>query len=197
MYALGKRGEVGKALEKEADIRLDFRSARLVGCDLSEMDFSYALLGGADLTVAGLVNCKLHRADLRQAIFTRARLGGANLSGAVLFRANLSGASCDGANLDNTSISGSNLSGATLANASLIGTFFHDTILVNTSLKEADLSRAYFSTDKDDNAASSLKVGLTQAQLDEAHWDPWTPPNLNGLRDSESLELLVVTGDLV
>ncbi len=49
MYALGKRSEVGKSLEKKAEIRLDLRSASLVGCDLSEMDFSNALLGGADL----------------------------------------------------------------------------------------------------------------------------------------------------
>lgn len=135
MYALGKRGEVGKALEEEEEIRLDLRSVRLVGCDLSEMDFSNALLGGADLTVADLVNCKLHRADLRQAIFSRARLGGANLSGAVLFRANLSRASCDGANFDNTSISGSNLSGATLTKASFKGTIFRDTVLEDASLQ--------------------------------------------------------------
>ena len=196
MYALGKRGEVGKALEEEAEVRLDLRSASLVGCDLSEMDFSNALLGGADLTVAYLVNCKLHRADLRQAIFTRARLGEANLSGANLYKTNLSRATCDDANFDSASISGSNLYGATLKNATLIGTWFHNAVLVNTSLKGADLSGAYFSTEENELAASSLKSGLTQDQLNEARWDENNPPKLNGLRDANTLDTLVTNGNL-
>ena len=197
MYALGKRSEVGKSLEREAEIRLDLRSASLVGCDLSEMDFSNALLGGADLTLADLFNCQLIRADLRQTILTKAKLGGTNFSGATLFSTNFSLATCEDAKFDNTSIYKSNLSGATLTKASFNGTIFSDTVLVNASLKEAAPSWAYFSTEENELAALSVKIGLTQSQLNEAQWNSWTPPNLNGLLDAKALEPLVVNGDLI
>ena len=128
---------------------------------------------------------------------TKAKLGGTNFSGATLFSTNVSLATCEDAKFDNTSISKSNLSGATLTKASFNGTIFHDTVLVNASLKEADLSWAYFSTEENELSAFSLRIGLTQAQLDEAQWDSWTPPYLNSLLDAKTLEPLVVSGDLI
>lgn len=62
--------------------------------------------------------------------------------------------------------------------------------------KEADLSWAYFSIDDNELAALSLKIALTPSQLDEARWESWTPPNLNGLRDAVTLEPLVANGNL-
>ena len=37
MYALGKRSEIGKSLERAAGLRLDLRSASLIGCDLARI----------------------------------------------------------------------------------------------------------------------------------------------------------------
>ena len=62
----------------------------------------------------------------------------------------------------------------------------------NASLHDADLSWAYFGTNESELAACSEKVGLTQAQLDEARWDSWRPPYLNGLLDAETLRPLVL-----
>ena len=197
IYALGNRSEVGKSLEEEAEIRLDLRSARLVGCDLSQMDFSNSLLGGADLTSANLVNCHLNRADLRRTIFTNGKLEGTNFSQAILYKTNLSRTTCVDANFANTVISQSNLSRGTFTKASFNGTMFIDTVLTNASLKDADLSWAYFSTDENELSSFSRKIGLTQAQLDEAQWNSWSPPNLNGLFDAETLEPLVVNADFI
>ena len=66
MYALGKRSEIGKSLERAAGLPLDLRSASLVGCDLEDMDFSNALLGGVDLSYVNFTNTILSGADLRR-----------------------------------------------------------------------------------------------------------------------------------
>ncbi len=194
MYALGNRSEVGKSLEREAEVRLDLRSARLIGCDLSEMDFSNALLGGADLSIANLFNCQLSGADLRSASLTKGNLEGTNFSGATLFNTNLSNTTCEDANFADTSIYKSNLSKGAFTKASFNGTRFRETVLANASLKDADLSWAYFATEKNELAALSLRVGLTQGQLDEACSDPLFPPNLNCLLDAETLQPLVWRG---
>ena len=175
---------------------VDLSGASLIGCDLPEMDLSDAILYGANLTSCNLSGSILSGAHLGRANLKKAILEHSTLSGAIIWRTDFSEISGEDANFANTSISQSNLSRANLTRASLNGTMFGDTVLENASLKEADLSWAYLSVEKKDLAAFSLKIGLTQAQLDEARWESWTPPKLNGLLDAKTLEPLILEDHL-
>ena len=174
MTAIGGRGELGCALEREAELTLDLHGAHL----------SFARLSGANL--AGV---DLSRADLRQARFfeTRplppnlsepipsgpdqpeARIGpgehiAPNLKGMEGRRANLSGSNLDGADLSGAFFLGTNLSGAILVNAKLsdceiIYANFRKAVLLG-----ADLSRASFLA-SDLSGAQLASANLVEAQF--------------------------------
>ena len=186
MYALGKRSEIGKSLERAAGLRLDLRSASLVGCDLEDMDFSNALLGGVDLSYVNFTNTILSGADLRRTIFAKARLDGTDFSGATFFKTSLSRVSGDLPNFSNSLIANSNFKDACWTRPNFREVRIAACDFTNASLKDADLSGANFSTDLSALAAQSQECGITQRQLDEARSEPNKPPILNGLLDSKN-----------
>ena len=194
MYALGKRSEVGKCLERAAGLRLDLRSASLRGCDLGDMDFSNALLGGVDLSYANFTKTIFSGADLRRTIFANAKLNGTDFSGTICYKTNLSRVSGDLPNFSNSIIANSNFKDACWTRPNFREVRIASCEFTNASLKDADLSGANFSTDLSALAAQSQECGITQPQLDEARSERNKPPILNGLLDSKTLQPLIWRG---
>ena len=194
MYALGKRSEQGKALERAVGLRLDLRSAVLIGCDLSEMDFSQSLLGGVKLSFANLSHSDISETDLRRTDFSESELECADFIGAICWNTNFSKVRGTFLNFSEATLSSSDFkyarwSGPNLSRATVMNSEF-----ANATFEDANLSGTYFRTSETDLAVQSQKYGITQAQLDEARSDPLNPPQLNGLLDSETLNPLVWRG---
>jgi hypothetical protein len=123
------------------------------------LDLSGATMEQADLSDAHLERANLSHAHLHGANLFGAHLEGANLLRAHLDGANLSGAHLEGADLLRTHLDGANLSGAHLEGADLFRAHLEDAKLLNARLEGANLSDA---------------VGLSEAQLAEAHGDAAT-----------------------
>ena len=132
-----------------------------------------------------LRDANVSRLQVQDANFSKAWFTNANLSHAVMPRANLAYARLRLANLSGTQLWNADLSEAKLWGANLSGT-----ILRNANLSGADLCGV-------DARSAAYKVpatGLTQAQLDTACADPYNPPKLEGVRDTETGGLLVWRG---
>lgn len=162
-------------LRRDADSKLDLSHANLAGADLSGADLSQAFLNDANLAGADLSGADMGR----QAFLVRA-----DLSGADLRDANLSEAVLILTDLARSDLSGANLGRAILFSADLSEAF----------LGAADLSDAFMSgkdpATPDPRVADIGAKGITQNQLDRACANPDAPPNLWGLRDPETGDLL-------
>ena len=127
---------------------------------------------------------------LEQKVGTFPDLGHANLRMGLLIKVNLINAQFWKADLSGTWLQGANLTNA----------HFYQANLENAALDEANLSSARFSgTDvaeiRPDADSRELNVrGLTQRQLDQARADPDNPPDIRGVVDAETGQLLVWTG---
>ena len=97
LTVIGKRSEIGRALEKKDGYKLDLQASDLKKMILEEAHLADADLAGADLTEARLVRADLTGADLVGAELVRADLTGADLADAELARADLTGADLTGA----------------------------------------------------------------------------------------------------
>ena len=143
MYAIGRRSEVGIALENDAEnFQLDLPSVKLQHSQLQNVNLLGAILDAADFSYASLNDANLSRARLSEANLSGARLLGANLSRARFSEANLSGARLLGADLSRASLNDANLSRASLYEANLSGARLLGADLSRASLNDANLSRA-------------------------------------------------------
>jgi len=195
-------------------------SARLEGARLDDADLNYAhlnraRLGGAHLNSALLNYAHLNRARLEGAHLNRARLEGARLNSARLNGAHLNGAHLNGAylndaHLDDAHLVVAHLNGAHLNRAYLNDAHLDDAHLVVARLDYAHLNRARlegarlnrarlngahlngaYLNDANLTAAKLSKAkGLTQQQLDQAVAMSNSPPELGGLRDADTGDLL-------
>ena len=162
--------------------------------DLSESTFFDVKFTGARLESANLSGTLLQDLDLQMASFHHANLSGTNLLRAKLSRASfqdavLTNAWLEGSDLSNAVFLGADLSGARLAKANLSNAQFLDANLKGADLSGANLSGAEFSI-----GGPQTAKGLNQAQLDRARSDPNYPPNLAGVLDSETGEVLTWRG---
>jgi len=112
-----------------------------------------------DLSGATMKRADLSDAHLEEADLSGAHLKGANLSHAHLEGANLFGAHLEGADLLRAHLAGANLSSAHLDGADLFRAHLDGAKLLNARLDGANLSEA---------------IGLSEAQLAEAHGDAAT-----------------------
>ena len=190
LAAIRERCHKGNMDSRLPEFTVDLSGASLIGCDLSEMDLSDANLYGANLTHCDLSGSTLSGAHLGRANFHKATLDRCSLTSAIIWRTDLSEVSGKETDFSNTGISESTLSNATLTNASFKSAAIGESNLANASFKDADLSWTEFLTNASALAAQSLQCGLTQEQLDEAHWKSSTPPVFNGLLDATTLQPL-------
>ena len=114
----------------------------------------------------------LRVADLRNAVLTDA-----NLSGSRIF---LVGADLSNALLLETDMSGADMRGAILRDTKLSGACMRA-----TQIDDADLTGAKFNS-----MELNPTRGLTIYHLKVAKWDPDNPPDLTGVRDDHTNELL-------
>ena len=185
--------------------RTDLSGAHLTRADLSGAHLSDAFLTGADLTGACLNGASLNGADLTRtdlagafltdthlagafltgAHLTGAFLVGAHLTGAHLIRAHLIRAHLNGADLTRADLTRADLSGADLSRTDLTGTRLDGADLTGVDLAGADLTGANLTS-----STLSKAKGLTQQQLDRAVAMSAFPPELGGLRDAKTGDLL-------
>ena len=143
----------------------DLTRAHLTGTHLTGAHLADAYLNGAHLVGTYLVSAHLLDAHLVGTHLTSAHLVGADLTRAHLTRANLTLAELSGADLTGARLDGADLTGVDLAGADLTG----------ANLTGSTLSKA---------------KGLTQQQLDRAVAMSAFPPELGGLRDAKTGDLL-------
>ena len=194
MIALKNRNEKELNLEAGDEFRIDLRGANLIGCDLSEMNLSKAILGGVDFAHADLTGTNFSGADLRRTGLFKSKLGDSDFSSATIYRANFSESSAEHADFSSALITACNLSQANLSEVNFSFSMINDSEMRNAALKGADLTFTTFSIDENELVAISSKFGLTQAQIDEARWESFGPPELNGLLDAETLQPLELNG---
>ena len=150
-------------------LRADLSGAQLRGAELTGENLEYADLSGAILDDADLTGARLDDTDL-----TGTHFENADLNGAVLVFADLNGATLDhalltGATLDNADLAGASLSGADLTRASFVQGDFTGSNLQGTDLSDADLTRAW---------------------LENAVYEPDTPPPANNIARADGIETL-------
>ena len=189
-----------ETIERDADYRLDLRSANLSRASLRDANLSRASLREANLSSAHLSGAILSGASLREANLSGASLRETNLSRASLREANLSRAHLEGANLSGASLRAANLSGASLREAVLSRASLREAILTGTILRKADLSGAHLEGANlsgahleeavlfkaDLSGASLFQAILTGADLSEADV---TLANLSGVKGLTQDEL--------
>ena len=180
MKAIGTRSRVGIKLEQEEVFHLDLSGAHLQGAHLQGAHLIEADLNGANLIGANLIGAHLQGADLQgveliEADLNSAHLNGAHLNGAILEFAHLIVVRLQDADLNSAHLQGALLIDADLTGANLFG----------VDLADADLTGANLTTSK-----LSKAKGLTQQQLDRAVAVSSSPPELGGLRDAKTGDLL-------
>ena len=197
--AIGTRSAMGIELERQAGFQLNLSGADFELVDLPEMNLANAMLRGAVLRRANLPQIDLSCACLDSANLDGAMLRDANLSGATLVSANMSFAFCQGADLSNTDLSGAKLTRTNLSRTELEGADLSQANIIATDLSEARLHNAYFSGARFDSMIVSLLtdedeeviVRVTQEQLDTARAVPGDPPQITGVLDYKTKDLLV------
>lgn len=88
-----------------------------------------------------------------------------------------------------------NLSDTYLMNVKLCKAFLMSADLTGAHLNDADLSEAFLKGAILTKADLRGVRGLTQAQIDDARADPNNPPNLEGVRDTETKKYLTWQGE--
>lgn len=182
----------------------DLRSANIADTDLTDAFFSEADLSDAQFHRVNFTRMRLWSTNLRRASLERAHLtelnfhdtdlGNANLVRADLSRANfqesnLNSAWLEGATLVGASFLDADLTGAQLEDANLSDAHFLDSNLLAANLSNANLSGVQFT-----NAGRQNARELAQWQLDQAEADPESPPNLQGVLDTDTGAQLVWRG---
>ena len=186
LEAICSRLESRIVLERDANFRLDFRSAdlhgtQLLNANLSNAMFHHSNLSGANFANADLTDSFLHFTDLSRAQFhnvnfTRTRLWFADLSGAMLQDADLSGVDFSNAKLHGTNFRRANLSKANFQYATATKAWFESANLSGAGFLRADLTGARLVA-AELNDAHFLDADLTNANMDGA--------NLSGVKFSE------------
>ena len=168
------RNDAQLEVERGAQLRLDLHGAILRGARLDNTELRGALFWDADLSSAP------------EEVINVTRLDGADLTRANLVRADLSNANLAGAVLKNAELARANLKGAKLQTADLTG----------ASLAAADISGAVFGDRgcRLDRNGNTVTTKLSQRQLNNACADAANPPQLEGLTDRVTGELLVWRG---
>ena len=187
----------------------DLNHAKLAGAELIGAKLNHANLTGADLNHAKLNHAKLNHADLNHADLNHAKLAGAKLAGAELIGAKLNHANLTGADLNHAALDHAKLNRAALDHAKLKGADMIDAEmksaelnhaeligakLIDAKLNRAKLAGAKLAGAKLDHADLRNCEGLTQEQIDQATADSDAPPNLEGVVDTSTGELLVWRG---
>ncbi len=168
-----------------ADLKgAELNHAKLIGADLNHAEMIDAELGGAKLIGAKLAGAELIGAKLNHAKLTGAELNHAKLNHAKLNRADLNHAKLKGAEMIDAEMKSAELDHAELIDAKLI-----DAKLAGAKLAGAKLAGA-----KLNHADLRNCEGLTQKQIDQATADSDAPPNLEGVVDTSTGELLVWRG---
>lgn len=193
LEAIGGRAESLKALEREAEFRLDLRGAEFSRARILDADLSGAMLhhsnmsdvhiANSDLACANLNGANLSEAHFQDVQFEGTHIASANLSNATLQRAEMSGMNFHGtnlcgANLGSAGLSGAmfqraNVTGAWLDGADLSGTFFLRSDLARARLDGADLTGAEF-LDTDLTGANFTDVKLSGALFSRCGLQPVT-----------------------
>ena len=202
MEAIGYRSNEAIVLEKQSQFQLNLR-----GADIRYARLDRANLAGADFTNADLRHTRLMFADLSDAVLWHAdfsyvihpelpvmistTLDGANLCRANLMYADLSGARLQGARLCHSNLFEANLSSAFLFEAKLIEADISLANLTGATLDNANISNAKLGKGHMLGSWLTLQeksptTRLTQVQLDSAVAEPGTPPQLNGVLDSQT-----------
>ena len=137
----------------------------------------------------GILAGNLRGAIMIGAKLTFANLTGVNLAGAILEGAALDGAALKGANLAGVNLTDANLVAANLDSGTLKGANLAFAKLFGANLRGANLAGA-------DLRWTDLRncKGLTQEQIDQAVALGGFPPNLEGVVDANTGELLVWRG---
>lgn len=133
----------------------------------------------ANLRYAWVLHGSMRRVILMRSDLTCSKFWWANLSNAFLLSAILADASILECDLTDAMLLGADLTGASLCGS----------ILAGVDLRSANLPGVEFSDDGDFPV-----TGLTQKQLDEAKANPYDPPKLKGVLDSETDKPLVWRG---
>ncbi len=188
MSAIGKRSEAGKALEAQANYRLNLRGADLRRINIEGADLSRAILTGANLINASAGGVNLAKADLFTANLYRASCDLANFRGASLSSANMARIRASHADFSEASLVQSSLVEASLLSSDFIRahldlTDFSGAYIGRANFSEASISRLPFEPNR-----STL---IAQEQLDSTIAYPGHPPRLqNGVLDSATGEPL-------
>ena len=173
--------------------------AELIGAKLNHANLTDADLNHAELNLAKLNHANLTGADLNHAKLAGAKLAGAELIGAKLNHANLTGAdlnhaALDHAKLNRAALDHAKLKGADMIDAEMKSAELNHAELIGAKLIDAKLNRAKLAGAKLDHADLRNCEGLTQEQIDQATADSDAPPNLEGVVDTSTGELLVWRG---
>ena len=156
----------GGSVREDVSFALDFIGSRTS----EDLRFEQSQDLAVDLSGVRLVGIDLH---------------GLNLSGVSLRRANLAKAICT-----DTDFSECDLSFATISDASLKGANLHGAILSGTDFSTPHRSIRIITKSEREDEPSPAR-GLIQSQLDEAVYDGHNPPNLRGVTDAETGDLLL------
>lgn len=141
---IGRRPELRRQAETQADFRLDLRGANLRHGDLTKARLEganlwWTLLEGADLTKARLDQANLGEARMGRANLTSARLKRADLRWARMFEANLDRALMHDATLICTSLEKASLRETELGGAEIFESYLQKAAFVRTQLQCARL----------------------------------------------------------
>lgn len=156
----------------------------LTGLALARAQLDNVNLTGANLERAWLVGVNFRGADLTGVRLSLANLTTANLTGANLNGAVLSLADLRRAQLTEADLSYAELDGAKMLGADVRGSTFTGALLSRTAAIGPDLG------DDIETSDEVAATGLTQKVVDEMRADDDNPPNLAGILDAETGELL-------
>ena len=191
LWALERRSNEGKAIEKEQNYIFDFRKSKLSLAQFDDSDWSSTQFMFADLSNAFIENCDMKRALLTFACLTGATFITSNLSEAHLGYADLSEAEFMEVNLVEANLEYCNLNRAVfyivdLTKARLCYANLSEVEFVNVNFLDADLTNANFSGTVITNA-----INLTQVQINQSIGKPENLRDLSDLKDANTGKTLI------